>query len=304
MLDKLDPFLVQFDTEGNIIQKEYPPNCFPGSPISQPIILITHHKSTFNTHDGRRYAWHPKDMSILQPKGRGKGIMGADFLLHSARLSATKLSANARLELGILEFATKLFELGTGSEGYCGGDKIIQQVTETIIPMFKVVYSGYQALFLFDNATSHSAFAEDALRVQHMNLDPGGKQSRMRPCYINGNIAKVQLMVNENGKPKGIWQVRQERDLRHKDLKLQCSKPLCGRCGRRKKCKICIAGKFCNDCLISRKAPCPEASMRTLKCTLYLARKACKTCRKHVLCISCEPFHGKKYTDCEELPPA
>jgi len=237
MLNKLDPFLVQFDTEGNIIQKEYPPTCFPGSPISQRIIVITHDESTFNTHDGRRYAWLAKDMPILQPKGHGKGIMGSDFLLPSARLSAPNLSANARLELGIPEFATMLFAFGTGSEGYWCGDEIIQQVTETIIPMFKVVYPGYQALFLFDNATSHSAFGEDALRVQDMNLDPGGKQSRMRPGYINGDIAKVQLMVNENGEPKGKWQVLLKRDLWHKDLKLESSKPLCGPCGRRKKCK-------------------------------------------------------------------
>jgi len=79
--------------------------------------------------------------------------------------------------------------------------------------MFKVGYPGYQAFCLFDNATSHSAFEEDALRVQDMNLDPGRKQSRMRPGYINGDIAKVQLMVNENGEPKGIRQVLLERDL-------------------------------------------------------------------------------------------
>jgi len=57
-------------------------------------------------------------MPILQPKGHGNGIMVSDFVLPSARLSAPKLSANARLELGIPEFATKLFEFETGSEGY------------------------------------------------------------------------------------------------------------------------------------------------------------------------------------------
>ena len=304
MLDKLDPFLVRFDVEGNILPQEYPPNCFPGSPISKPIILITHDESTFNTHDGRRYAWHTKDMPILQPKGRGKGIMVSDFLLPSSRLSASTLSASARLELRIPEFATKLFEFGTGSEGYWGGDEIVQQVTETVIPIFKAIYPGYQALFLFDNATSHSAFAEDALRVQHMNLDPGGKQSKMRAGYINGDVTNVQLMINENGEPKGIRQVLQERNLWHKDLRLECSKPLCGPCGGRKKCKVCIAGKVCDTCLISRKAPCPEPCMRTRKCSACLARRACKTCRKRVLCVSCEPFHGKKCTDCEELPPA
>ncbi|RPA95419.1 hypothetical protein L873DRAFT_1931591 [Choiromyces venosus 120613-1] len=51
LLDQLNPFLAEFDCEGNIIDKVYPPNCFPGLTISQLIILITHDESTFNTHD-------------------------------------------------------------------------------------------------------------------------------------------------------------------------------------------------------------------------------------------------------------
>jgi len=109
-------------------------------------------------------------------------------------------------------------------------DEIVQQVTETIIPLFKAVYPGYQALCLFNNATSHSAFAEDTLRVQHMNLDPGGKQNKMQAGSINNDTTNIQLIANDNGKPKGIRQVLQEPNLWHKDLRLEYSKPLCGPC--------------------------------------------------------------------------
>ncbi|CAG8706942.1 17055_t:CDS:2, partial [Dentiscutata heterogama] len=36
-----------------------------------------------------------------------------------------------------------------------------------------------KALFVFDNATSHCAYAKNALLAKNMNLSPGGKQPKM-----------------------------------------------------------------------------------------------------------------------------
>ena len=45
------------------------------------------------------------------------------------------------------------------------------------LPIAKTLYPGYSLLFLFDNATSHSVFAQDALYTAQMNKGMGGQQS-------------------------------------------------------------------------------------------------------------------------------
>lgn len=46
----------------------------------------------------------------------------------------------------------------------------------------KTLYFGYSLLFFFDNATSHSVYAKDALQVKDMNKSAGGQQ----PQLLNG----------------------------------------------------------------------------------------------------------------------
>ncbi|RPA95418.1 hypothetical protein L873DRAFT_1812932 [Choiromyces venosus 120613-1] len=64
-----------------------------------------------------------------------------------------------------------------------------------------------------------------------MNLELGRKQSKLHPGFKNGNPNNIQLMVKEDGEPKGIRMVLKETELWKSGLKLECSKPLCGPCG-------------------------------------------------------------------------
>ncbi|RPB06843.1 hypothetical protein P167DRAFT_477684, partial [Morchella conica CCBAS932] len=81
---------------------------------------------------------------------------------------------------------------------------------------FEAAYPGCQALFLFDNATSRSFFAEDALRVRRMNEGPGAEQAHMRDGYwFKENGEKVvqamdydkedmSVPINLRGESKGL----------------------------------------------------------------------------------------------------
>jgi len=174
-LEGLRPYLVEFDKEGDIKAKQYPQGCQVGG-LHPPVILVTHDESTLNSNEARSRAWKDKNTTFLRPKGRGRGIMISDFLLPSGRLSAERLSIEQRQQLGIPQHASKLFEFGSqNSAGYWSTDDIISHTLNTGIKIFEAVYPGYKALFLFDNASSHSSFAEDALRVQNMNLGSGGE---------------------------------------------------------------------------------------------------------------------------------
>jgi len=60
---------------------------------------------------------------------------------------------------------------------------LVKQVTEKALPIAQFLYPGYDLVFMFDNATSHSVYAEDALRVANMCLGEGHRQSFLRPGW-------------------------------------------------------------------------------------------------------------------------
>lgn len=43
------------------------------------------------------------------------------------------------------------------------------------------LYPGYELLFMFDNAISHSIYAKDALQVIQINKGPSGQQPFFYP---------------------------------------------------------------------------------------------------------------------------
>ena len=84
-------------------------------------------------------------------------------------------------------------------------------------------------MFAFDNSSNHAAFAADALVAQKMNLNPGGKQPKMRPGIYN-DIPQPMVFPDSHpdeqlrGQPKGLKTVLDERGLWPQEgLKTQCS---------------------------------------------------------------------------------
>jgi hypothetical protein len=65
-------------------------------------------------------------------------------------------------------------------------------------------------VFAFDNATSHSLYAKNALIARRMNIKPGGKQKFRDGIKSDGS---KQLMHLPDGTPKGIKKILEERDL-------------------------------------------------------------------------------------------
>ena len=65
-------------------------------------------------------------------------------------------------------------------------------------------------IWFFDHSSGHTAFADDALNVNKMNVRPGGAQPKMRDTIWRG---RVQKMVLRDGTPKGMKQVLIERGI-------------------------------------------------------------------------------------------
>ena len=97
-------------------------------------------------------------------------------------------------------------------------------------PQQHATFPGCQAVFAFDNASNHCSHAADALRVENMNLHPGGKQGMLREAFMHGkglpqSTPFAQDYYNRElaGKPKGIKRVLKERGLwPERGLVLEC----------------------------------------------------------------------------------
>lgn len=238
--------------------------------------------------------------------------MVSEFLLPFGRLNLSSLSQEKRdkvrttIGLTITE-AVELFEYGKNHEGYWDGVKLHEQVIFKALRVAEALYPGYALLFLFDNATSHSVYAKDALRTKDMNKGIGGQQAQLRNrWYKSDGIKYDQPMsfqeLNGNWTPKGIQRVLEEQNLWPVGgVNLECFQPKCFNCQVASECKICIKGTRCDSC----KSPKEHNSMPCSK-----ARK-CDACVKRsqaCQCISkryCTAYIGRKgkCADCEELPP-
>ena len=134
-------------------------------------------------------------MTVWKQKSLGQAIMVLDFIEEASGDFLQHEDKQARLE--------------TQNDGYFDNDKFLVQADKAI-DIFEAEYPSYQRLFVFDNAPSHKKCPEDALKVENMNVRPGGKQLVMRSTVFNG---VQQTMVLPDGRPKGLKIVLQERGI-------------------------------------------------------------------------------------------
>lgn len=316
-IDNMLPYMVEFNADGSMKSKEYPSDCTVGGPGRRPMIFITHDESIFSANDGRRQAWISENGAFLRPKGKGKGIMVSDFLLPWSRLNLLSLSKGLQDELvasGIALEAVEYFEYGQ-EEGHWDGKKLLDQVKKRAIPIAEALYPGYEFVFFFDNATSHSVYADDALIVKGMNKGDGGGQHLLRNgWYHNGSVIVVQEMFFTKADPstgiiarvpKGIQRVLEERKLWPSNgMILECPRKKCSkeRCQNLLKCKGCIKGSRCESCKEKKvhsgtctpKRICDNCHGRKERCRC-VPKQTCAPCRTRLRegCKDCDSLSSK-----------
>ena len=239
--------------------------------------------------------------------------MTSDFLLLFGRLNLASLSSEKRKDVvekcGLLEMeAVKVFEYRKNNDGYWDGAKLHKQVVSKALPIAEALYPGYSLLFLFDNATSHSVYAKDALQVQEMNKGVGGKQAQLRNGWFERGEVRVEQPMNYNevnGQciPKGIQRVLEERNLwPSRGLNLECPKPKCFNCQVTAECKICVKGHKCELCKIPRQHSGTATCTKNRRCDACAQREENCQCVGKKYCTTCAIKKGK-CADCKELPP-
>ena len=209
----------------------------PHNFVERRLVLCAHDEMTAQANDAVDQYWVFEDEFRLRKKGAGRGLHRSDVICSTV---GHLVDAGESLEYGKNydgywrgeNFCTQVckivFVLQLGVE--CRSDSPYTQLKEKIIPAFEQAHGpGYQALFLIDNSQGHAAYAEDALLVSRMNINPGGKQARMRNGWFisNGIRIEQEMMFSTNhpehpGEPKGIKTILMERGLYQVSLRSKC----------------------------------------------------------------------------------
>ena len=122
---------------------------------------------------------------------------------------------------------TQIFEPTQEGE-YWSSSHMEHQLQCLAIPLFEAQWPGHQAVFIFDNATNHTAFAPDALRVANMNLFSGGNQSHdMRDGWnpLTQQPQPMHTWVRGRKVAKGMQKILEERGLWRPSKKLKPGAP-------------------------------------------------------------------------------
>ena len=208
----LAPYLEEYGDDGEI-PKEYPDGIRK--------VLVTHNESTFNTNDDKQYHWKKKGTEPLKPKSKGKGLMVSEFLTAAqGRLHCINEDSAGNRHI---TSTTEIIQYGSGKndDGWWTAEKMVEQVRDKAIPIFEKAFLEKTAVFIFDNSSSHTAIAPDALVASRINLKPSGNQPIMHSTVYGPNnmLQSMIFLAHETdnpdlvGKPKGMRRILEERGL-------------------------------------------------------------------------------------------
>ena len=98
-IEKLKPYMVEFEEDGAMKAKTYPSDYAVRGPNERPIVVITHDKCTFSANNNIRKVWIWKRDMFLRSKSWGQGIITSKFILLFGRLNLAFLSPKKREEI-------------------------------------------------------------------------------------------------------------------------------------------------------------------------------------------------------------
>ena len=79
--------------------------------------------------------------------------------------------------------ARKIIYLEKGHDTWWDLPQLIEQV-KIVISVFEYTHPGCVGIFVFDRSSAHEGFVKDALNVNSINLNPGGKQKKLHDTII------------------------------------------------------------------------------------------------------------------------
>ncbi|KAF9007327.1 hypothetical protein BDZ89DRAFT_1231838 [Hymenopellis radicata] len=202
-----------------------PPTLAPGE---KEIIAQFHDESSFHANEYMSSAWLTHGQQKLQKKTRGRLIHVSDFVNEATGRLVVRNDAGE-----VIEDARKVIYPGSKGDPWWEVEQLLVQV-KAAIKIFEKAHPNCQALFVFDNSSSHAALGSDALHAFEMNMSNGGKQRFQKDTIIPDSDSvpavhmrgKPQKMKTDDGLQKGLKQVLEERGFNVTGMRAKC-KPVC-----------------------------------------------------------------------------
>jgi hypothetical protein len=206
------------------------------------LIFVTHDESIFHAFDGQGRQWLLAGEQPLHKKGASLALHVSDFLTDVCK-HLTLADGDVATNDECVKEACEIMKPSKNYDGWWTTDDLAKQVVEKALPIFECCFPNAQALFAFDNATSHVAFTTDTLRAKQMNLGRDGKQPQMWPTtYGNGIVQKMCFPPAHPpllyGEPKGLI-ILEECDFWQPGLRLECKDQKNNSCKDGKACYVC-----------------------------------------------------------------
>ena len=176
-------------------------------------VIFFHDESTFQSNEYQSLQWGLKGSKMMKPKSRGAGIMLSDFIdEYSGFLAFTdeEYERAKTMNPSAKKYSRAFLEYGENREVYWTRDKFMEQM-KLAVDMAEFKYpsaDGWRHAWVFNHSSCHAAMADDALDANKMNVNPGGKQRKMRDTVWDGRVQKMNFQI---GVPKGMRRVLQER---------------------------------------------------------------------------------------------
>jgi hypothetical protein len=174
--DYLDHSLMA--TYDNVLLDRIPPTLQPGE---KEHILVVQDETIFHTNEYRRRMWVKGDQQPIRKKGGECAIHVSDFISETIgrlKLSEEQIGDQHKLlaEKQLARFkARAIIYPGKGFDAWWDLKQLIEQIKNTI-SIFELTHPDCTGVFIFNRSSTHKGFMEDALNINCMNVNPGGKQ--------------------------------------------------------------------------------------------------------------------------------
>src|SRR6266853_2114050 len=163
-----------------------PPKLLPGE---KEHVLIMQDKTVFHTNEYRRCTWLTQDQQPIWKKGARCAVHVSDFICKTIghlKLSEEQIREQAELLeqlcLPSVE-ARKIIYPGKGFNTWWDLPQLLQQLKSTIA-VFEHTHLNCTRVFIFDRSSAHKGYADNALNINSMNINPAGKQKKLQDTKI------------------------------------------------------------------------------------------------------------------------
>lgn len=152
-------------------------------------VPVVQDECIFHPNESRRCAWLLHDQQPIKKKGNGRPIHVSDFTCETIGfLHLSKDQVNEQMQLPpnsrLCTFeAHHIIYPGKNHDVWWDLKQLMENV-EDVVNIFEHTHPNMVAIFIFDCSSSHKGLAENALNVNNMNVNSGGKQRHLRDTII------------------------------------------------------------------------------------------------------------------------